>query len=91
MGLDGGLCVGARAASDAPGTVDSTEKFSLMLFEAARALTDVVVAAASFVCSSPIAASRLRFLWRLCFCVFVKPSSSCTGGANDLTDGTSEL
>ena len=73
-GLDGFLCVDARAAYDAPGTADSTEKFSLT--SAAAAAAEVAVAAASCACSKSIAALRLRFFKRLRLWVFVRSLSS---------------
>jgi len=76
MGLDEFVCVGARAAYDAPGTADSTEKFSLMLAAAAPAPADVAVAAASCTRCMLIAASHLRFFRRLRLWVFVRASSS---------------
>ena len=75
-GLDGFVCVGARAAYDAPGTADSIEKFSLMLAAAAPAPADVAVAATSCACSRLIAASYSRFFRRLHLWVFVRASSS---------------
>ena len=75
-GLDGFVCECARAAYDAPGTADSTEKFSLTLAAAAAAPADVAVAAASYTCRKSITALRLRFLRRLRRWVFVRASSS---------------
>ena len=75
-GLDGFLCVDARAAYDTPGTADSTEKFSLTFAAAATAPAEVAVAAASCACSKSIAALRLRFFKRLRLWVFVRSLSS---------------